>query len=79
MNIDKTDYKVVSTQIGRIRLNNLFRNNPELTDRINRLFADEQETYYEEMRPLVNQITSAVVSTLFKGVFDTFSLDELFD
>lgn len=79
MKIDKATYKITDTNILYVNLHNLFGNNQELTDRINALFLQDKQVYYEEFSPLVEKIVQEICHSWFKGVFDTFSLDELFD
>lgn len=58
---------------------NLFRNNPEITKTVNKVIEDNQDELFKDIHPLVEKIISEIDLSMFKGVFDTYSLNELFD
>lgn len=79
LNLDKSAVKMKDFVLEYIYFHNLFANNPELTERVNQIFLADPETYGEEVVPLIEKVIAEVGLQIFKGSFDRFSLDELFD
>ncbi|GJQ84882.1 hypothetical protein Trydic_g500 [Trypoxylus dichotomus] len=77
--LEKIDYKLLEPPKAYMYFHDLFRNNPEITERVNMVIQENQEELFKDIYPLVEKIVSTIDLSLFKGVFDNFSLDELFD
>lgn len=79
MHLDKADYKLAENSLEYLYLPKLIEGNQELTDLLNVFFFANKDIFYAELSPTTEKVTSIVLLSLFKGVFDKFSLDELFD
>lgn len=55
----------------------LFKNNPDLTKRMNEAFYENRKALYEEFQPIISKAIEAVVLSTVQRVFDTFPLDIL--
>ncbi|KRT86740.1 hemolymph juvenile hormone-binding protein [Oryctes borbonicus] len=77
--LENIDYKLLEPPKAYMYFHDLFRNNPEITERVNMVIQENQEELFKDIYPLVEKIISTIDLSLFKGVFDNFSLDELFD
>lgn len=57
---------------------NIFRGNKELTDQTNRIISENIEGIMMEVKPVFDSTVAQVALNLLKGIFNRFSLDELF-
>nr|AGM32444.1 hemolymph juvenile hormone binding protein (JHBP) [Coptotermes formosanus] len=61
-----------------IHLNNLFNGNKELGDAMNRFMRSNWEAVFKEMKPVVDEAITSILTDIARKVFDRFSLAELF-
>lgn len=78
LNLETIDFKILSYSHFTFYLHELFPGNPELTQTVNKLLDDHRDEFAVEVVPLLEDVISKVYFSFFKGVFDKFSLDELF-
>lgn len=57
---------------------NIFRGNKELTDQTNKIISENIEGIMMEVKPVFDNTVSEIALSILRGVFDRFSLDELF-
>lgn len=57
---------------------NIFRGNQELTDQTNKIISENIEGIMMEVKPVFDETVAQLVLGLLRGVFDRYSLDDLF-
>lgn len=57
---------------------NIFRGNKELTDQTNKIISENIEGIMMEIKPVFDETVAQLVLSLLKGVFDRYSIDDLF-
>lgn len=57
---------------------NIFRGNKELTDQTNKIISENIEGIMMEVKPVFDDTVAQITLTILRGVFNRFSLDELF-
>lgn len=57
---------------------NIFRGNKELTDQTNRVISENIEGIMMEIKPVFDDTVAQLVLGLLRGVFNRYSLDDLF-
>ncbi|XP_060843533.1 protein takeout-like [Rhopalosiphum padi] len=70
----------ISLELGgaKLHFSNLFNGNKELGDQTNRFINENWTDLMQETRPLIEDTVAAIVLGIFKPVFETFSMDDLF-
>ncbi|XP_072381017.1 putative beta-carotene-binding protein [Diabrotica undecimpunctata] len=70
----------ITPNIGKVnlRLDNLFKNNPELTETSNKVLNENQEVLVEQFAPPIVQIVEVFMSQTISNVFRKYSKDVLF-
>ncbi|PNF31913.1 hypothetical protein B7P43_G07906, partial [Cryptotermes secundus] len=61
-----------------IHFNNLFNGNKELGESMNELFSQNWEAVFQELKPLVDETISAILTDVARKVFERFPFAELF-
>lgn len=57
---------------------NIFRDNKELTDQTNKIISENIEGIMTEIKPVFDETVAQLALGLLKGVFNRYSVDELF-
>lgn len=68
----------VSAKSVKLRLDDLFPNNQELTDNTNRLIAENMDTLYPEFKPVVEETLTRLFVAFVEGVHGRFPIDVLY-
>lgn len=70
----------VQVDIGGIYIvfENLFKNNPELTDNTNRILNENSDVLYDEIKPVISKGISDLITAVFNNVHERFSVDTLY-
>lgn len=80
----KTHYLVgdknTTVQVSTIKIHfdNLFKNNPAITENVNRLINENTEILFGEIKPIIEQTIGDLVTSVVDTVNERFSVDELF-
>lgn len=61
-----------------IRFNKLFNGNKELGDAMNKVLNTNWETVFKELKPVVDEAFTAILTDVARKVFDSFPFAELF-
>ncbi|GJQ84877.1 hypothetical protein Trydic_g495 [Trypoxylus dichotomus] len=77
--MDSATYKFASYKVDRVYFSNLFANNAELTERVNKIINENSDELFADTYPAVEKIIDALVVNIIKATFGRYSLDELFD
>lgn len=64
-------------EIGAI-FDDVFKGNPELTDNFNRVVDENSEYLYDEIKPVIGQSISRLITTVINRVYNNFSVDQLY-
>lgn len=62
----------------KLRLDDLFKNNQELTDNTNRVIAENIDSLYPEFKPIVEQTLTQIFVSFVDSVTKKFPLEELY-
>uniref|UniRef100_A0A2S2NGV6 Protein takeout n=1 Tax=Schizaphis graminum TaxID=13262 RepID=A0A2S2NGV6_SCHGA len=86
--VEKKNHKIfieikknkISLELGgaKLHFSNLFNGNKELGDQTNRFINENWTDLMQETRPLIEDTVASIVLGIFKPVFETFSMDDLF-
>lgn len=60
------------------RIENLFKDNPELNDQTNKVINDNIDEFIQELRPVMKNALNDLVIGLINQLFERWSLDDLF-
>lgn len=63
---------------GTLKFDDLFKDNPEVSDGLNKVINENAKDFLNELKPAAVQTISSIVFTLTKKVFDRYPIDELF-
>lgn len=63
---------------GTVKFDNLFKDNPEVSEGLNKVINENVKDFLNELKPAAVQTISTIVFTLAKNVFDRYPIDELF-
>lgn len=61
-----------------LHFSDIVKGNPELTGKFNKILNANVEQLLSDVKPVVVETLGKVALRLIRGVFDTFSLEELF-
>lgn len=78
INFDKV---VLDLQFGdknSLVFENIFKGNQELTDQTNKIISENIGGIMMEMKPVFDETVAQLVLSLLRGVFDRYSIDDLF-
>lgn len=78
INFDKIDLNLHFGQPNTLVFDNIFKDNTELTDQTNKIISENIVGIMAEIKPVFDDTVAQLVLGLLKGVFDRYSLDELF-
>lgn len=70
----------ITVHVGsiKLRMDDLFRNNQELTDNTNRVIAENIDSLYPEFKPIVEQTLTQIFVSFVDSVNKKFPLDVLY-
>lgn len=78
INFDKIVLDLHFGEQNSLAFENIFRGNKELTDQTNKIISENIEGIMMEVKPVFDETVAQIVLGVLRGVFDRYSLDDLF-
>lgn len=77
-NFDKINLVLHFGTNNTLVFENIFGGNKELTDQTNKIISENIEEIMMEIKPVFDDTVAQITLSILRGVFDRYSLDELF-
>lgn len=76
-NFDSIDLDL-ALEGGFLYLENVIKNNPEISAQTNKIIAENVDNIFNELKPVIKNSFEQVILLLAENVIERFSIDELF-